>query len=383
VRAGAGAGAARFPVRPFGRGGAGAMTAVLSPGHLRLTPGVPLPTVQGGRPDLAARLARGRRAADLPALLGALYTLCSHAHRSTARRAVAAAFGQPARCSIDERQALRAATARDQVLRLVHDWPRLLGTPDAGGTLAQRLADCPLWNDKLPAADRMAALRGWLERRWLHRPLTPWLARHATDPAGWPRRWCLDAPSPLATLLRHEQASSSLALTGSRPLAVLARPHGTGNDIDAGMADLAAAMSTRPDFCARPTWRGTPAETGPWTRAHDSTAVPAHSAWERLVARLVDVLRLDRDGAWPAGAPRAARWPRRRRAGDRLPGARTHRVELPPAWRAGAGLVDLARTAGRGAGAAAGRGLRPLRGLRDRSAAGARPCMNSAWPVAS
>ena len=94
------------------------MTAVLSPGHLRLTPGVPLPPVQGGRPDLAARLARGRRAADLPALLGALYTLCSHAHRSTARRAVAAAFGQPARCSIDERQALRAATARDQVLRL-------------------------------------------------------------------------------------------------------------------------------------------------------------------------------------------------------------------------------------------------------------------------
>ncbi|MBC7208392.1 MAG: hydrogenase formation protein, partial [Methyloversatilis sp.] len=63
-------------------------------GVLRVQPGAQRPAaLSGQRPDWAARLAVGRPAQSLPDLLGAVFSLCSHAHRLCARAAVDAALG--------------------------------------------------------------------------------------------------------------------------------------------------------------------------------------------------------------------------------------------------------------------------------------------------
>jgi hypothetical protein len=136
-------------------------------GAVRLRAFGPLPTIASSRPELVPRLAPGKPADALPDLLAALHSLCAQAHRLTARRAVAAA-----RDRLDgldraaEAESLRLATARDQLLRIVHDWPRQLpgATPsglsdsarDAAAALLLR--SCPLWRQDWPAPDRLAAL---------------------------------------------------------------------------------------------------------------------------------------------------------------------------------------------------------------------------------
>ena len=96
-------------------------------GRMHLRPGVAPPAaIHSTRPDLLPRLAPGRRAGEMPALLGAVFTLCAAAHRLTAIAAIRAARGEPADDPAAAAQTLRLATAREQILRIDHDWPRLL-----------------------------------------------------------------------------------------------------------------------------------------------------------------------------------------------------------------------------------------------------------------
>ncbi|WP_341892089.1 hypothetical protein [Variovorax sp. YR752] len=277
-------------------------------GSVRLHPGSAGPAISGARPLLASRVARGRAAAELPAVLGALFTLCSHAHRSTAHRAVSAALGDPALSTPADRSALRAATARDQILRIAHDWHRLLpGAP--AGEPALTLRSCPLWREDFGAAEQMAALPEWLAHRWLMEPLHSWLAAHEADPPGHVQRWCEQADTPPARLLRTQRRALQALATPAQPLRLLDQPL-------AQMPRLAQRMAEEPGFCARPDWHGVPAETGPWTRSVDPLPLPLHNAWMRLIARLVDVLRLaapsGRDwlaeGALPLAPGEAIAW---------------------------------------------------------------------------
>lgn len=266
-------------------------------GRVRLQPGVSGAGITSSRPRLAAQLARGRRADELPALLGSLFSLCSHAQRATARRAVAAALGREAVCDADEHRALRAATAREQVLRIALDWPRLLPGPRVVDPAAL-LQDCPLLRPELDETQRLAALPGWLAERWLARPVADWLQRHEADPHTWAHRWCEDTDVAPARLLRAHAAPLQHLLTPSRPLHLLAQPLAT-------LPRLARRIAEEPDFCAAPDWLGEPAETGPWTRIKDGAPRPLHNAWMRLIARLVDLLRLaapDGDERLAAGA---------------------------------------------------------------------------------
>lgn len=259
-------------------------------GRVRLRPGRPLPTIHNERPLLAERIAPGRRAEELPDLLGALFTLCSHAQRATARRAVAAAQGMAAVSSPAQRQALRAATAREQVLRIVHDWPRLL----PGATLGEPallLRSCPLFRDELPVEQRLAELPGWLAHHWLSCSVERWLQHFGAEPEAWPLRWCRTLETPPARLLRTQAEALWRLATPARPLALLNQPL-------AHMPRLARRLAGQPGFCLAPHWLGEPAETGPWTRVNDPVPWPLHNAGMRLIARLVDVLRL----AAPDGA---------------------------------------------------------------------------------
>lgn len=275
------------------------MSAASFAGEVRLRPGRPLPTVHNTRPDIAGALTRGRKAADLPAVLAGVFSMCSHAHRLTASHAVAAARGEPLDTSTADHQALQASTAREHLLRIAHDWPRQLDGISIGMATAD-LRGCPLWRESLPVAARLDALPQWLETQWLAMPVQDWLARHDEDPQRWAIQWSETQreSSPIAALLCRHRAD---AIDAHAPAAPLVLPLQTVSAHDT-MTALAERIAAQPRFCAEPDWNGRPAETGPWTRSLDANAPLPDNAWMRLIARLVDLLRL----AGPAGSARLA-----------------------------------------------------------------------------
>ncbi len=263
-------------------------------GRMRLRPGQGLPAIASSRPMLAARVARGRPARELPGTLAALFTLCAHAHRATAQRAVAAAQGEAALSGAAERQRLQIGTAREHVLRIAQEWHRLLpGAPAAEPML--QLRSCPLWREDLSLDEQIDELPRWLAHHWLGEPPESWLAAHRVDPTAWAAHWCEHAGTAPARLLRGQRQALQAIATPARPLRLLDAPLTT-------LPRLARRMAEEADFCARPDWMGLPAETGPWTRLVDPPSVPLHNAWMRLVARLVDLLQLAR----PDGRERLA-----------------------------------------------------------------------------
>ena len=253
-------------------------------GRLRLWPGAAAgqPAVLSSRPDLLPRLAPGRPARQMPDLLAAVFSLCGHAHRWTAQRALAAALPSaepdPATASVHGH---RVASLREHLLRISQDWPRLLpGLPAAAAALPGLLASCPLW----PQA-RLDALPAWLQTAWLDGlPPATWLQAQDTDPGGWVARWAAQADGPLAALLRSQQAPCQALEAPGPSLCLLDQPAIT-------LPMLARQMS-EPGYCAQPHWQGEHPDTGPWHRRSQPQRHPATTAWDRLLARLVETLRL-------------------------------------------------------------------------------------------
>jgi hypothetical protein len=243
-------------------------------GVLRVQPGAARPhALSGTRPDWAATLARGRPAHTLPTLLGAVFNLCSHAHRQCARAAVDAARGvQPAATGT-----LRGETLREHLRRVLIDWPAL----SASGVRAdaqRALSTCPALRPDGGDAD----MAGWLQRHLLGAEPARWLAACRRDPQRALIDWRDAAPSWLARLLRD------LAPLADRPLPADAPLHVHADD-DALRA-LARALARDPAFSRRPHLAGRCAETGCWTRLDD--AVLPDSASGRLAARLVELVTL-------------------------------------------------------------------------------------------
>jgi len=243
-----------------------AIESLLSAVQLRAGPGCTI--TRDATPDWAARIAQGRPAALLPELMAGSHALCAHGHRLAAQLAVQAALGRAAAPDGAARQALQRAVLREQLLRIAHDWPRLLGERAANGL---PLDGAPLWLQGLEPEVQLAQLPGWLEQRWLGRTLAQLLHALTGDDGSAALRWARSTGSALAHLLA-EHLPPALALhTPQRPLR---EP-----------ATVSIPERKVPD-------------TGPWCRHHDPRPAPAHNAGMRLIARLVDVLRL----AAPAGA---------------------------------------------------------------------------------
>jgi hypothetical protein len=277
-------------------------------GRLTLRPGR-MPSLACERPVLGpallGRLTRGRRAAMLPDLLGSLFTLCAHAHRLTARRAVLAACGRPVAEAERRRDALAIGlhAAREHLQRLAIDWPRL-GAVDAGDA-ARWIRDAPviamaaalspqqeaLWRDAA------TALPQWLERRLFGMAPSDWLVRWRAEQGDWLDRWSQQHPHPVTHVLRAVRPQAQSLRWRSVPLDVTA--HG-----EAGWRELAAAIAADPGFAGRPLWQGAPAETGPWTR--QGANEPMDSAWDRLGARLADLARIAAGTGLACGALRLA-----------------------------------------------------------------------------
>lgn len=273
-------------------------------GKLRLRPGSAEP-VRCERPVVAAammrKLTQGRRAQLLPDLLGALFTLCSGAHRLVSRRAVLAALAEPgephtsatAGASSDAHQSrlLALLSARDHLQRLALDLP---GQWPVDGVAADpgwlRLA--PVWTlvsgSELPALESQqaaaAALPRWLEQRLLGMPPAQWLANWHDQPEQWLADWAAGRDHPLARWYRGVRQTAQATYLPCRPLDVLA--HG-----EPGLRQLAGQLAREPGFTEQPHWQGAPAETGAWTRLRASAA-PDMSLWHRLGARLAEVVTL-------------------------------------------------------------------------------------------
>jgi len=225
------------------------------PLRLRLQPGRRDAIVRSPRPDLPALLTVGQPAALLAARMAGLHALCAHGHRLAAALALRAARGEPASCSTAERRALQHAVAREQLLRIAHDWPRLLpGAPP----VAPSLHGCPLWDATRVPSQQLQALPAWLQQRWLQWPVAELCTALDDDPAGQALAWAHAASTALAALLA----------------AVLPR---------------AFALPTPRSGFSVP-------DTGAWKRRHDGRRAAADNAGMRLIARLHDLLRLARPG---------------------------------------------------------------------------------------
>jgi hypothetical protein len=266
-------------------------------GRVRMCPG-PLqpgrPTLHSTRPDWVPRLSAGRPAAQLPTLLASVFTLCGHAHHWTSRRAIAAAQGHALAAAPEDVQRHRLATLREHVLRISHDWPLLLPGAARQPDVALLLRACPVWREDLPVADRLADLPDWLAQKWLGQPVADWLRAHEDAPATWAARWAERHRSPLARLLHSQHAALTALDTPALALDVL------GESTAITLPMLARQMAV-PGYCAQPVWQGEVPDTGPWSRHADPLRSPARSAWDRLLARLVEVLRLAEPNAQGVG----------------------------------------------------------------------------------
>lgn len=255
-------------------------------GTLCVSPGAPLPTIRSTRRAWATRIARGRAAAALPALLGSVYALCGGAHRVAAQRAVAAARGVAVHDdgaeAAAQRQLLRHDTLREHLRRLWLDAPG--GCPGLAAPDPQVLAGCPALHD----AAAVDGARGWVEAQVFGAPVDEWLAGWRDDPRAHAAHWAAGAatwPARWLGVVRHAMPRRPLRV---QPLLVHAS--------DGELLRLAARLRDEADFAQAPTWRGRTAETGTWTRLADDLggerAPLFDEPWMRHAARVADVARL-------------------------------------------------------------------------------------------
>lgn len=270
-------------------------------GRVILRPGQQVPgrpTITSTRPDWVMRLAQGRQAAHLPHLLASVFTLCGHAHHWASRRAIQAAQGQALAADPIDIQRHQLATLREHLLRISHDWPRWL--PDArpmpDATLLLRT--CPVWREDLAPQDRLHALPEWLAQKWLGQPVELWLLAYDSAGPAWVAQWLRQARTPLARLLLDQMPLLAALQAPTLGVDLLNPAHPV-------LMPLLARQMTEPGFCARPHWQGGVPDTGPWSRHADVRRRSVRTAWDRLLARLVEVLRLAQE---PAHGPGGSNW---------------------------------------------------------------------------
>ncbi len=274
-------------------------------GQYQLRPGRQ-PGVAGGRPVLdegvLARLLRGKTGTEATRNLGAVFTLCAHAHRRTSELALSAALnGAPAPGPAHPDLPLCLETARDHLRSMALDWMRRLPDAQASAPDLAWLKDCPLAlvakpsaSDKTSAVDQLSHLKVWLEERLLGTSVGQWLDAHATPEVF--AAWC------------HAQANR---LTPARYLSqcypAASAMHIQANDLDilnqdaalqaAQLTELAHALVTQTHFAQVPTWRGQCAENGPWTRLRHRAERAQHShlprsVWSRMAVRWLELLEI-------------------------------------------------------------------------------------------
>lgn len=248
------------------------------------------PRLVNERPDVVQTLSHGKPASALPGLLSALFSVCGHAQRLTAERAVQAALGVVTPLGAADATLLQAETLREHLRRLWLDWPCwLLGASGLGDAALQTLATCPAMKPgpatwALPGVPEAEALRAWLSAHVF-----------GQDPMSWLRTWQADGETALAIWAAQTDTSPALLMRAAQPWAQGLRQAARPLVFTEGPAlrALVDALATQPGFARAPSWDGAPAETGPWCRQHEAhTLTGPLSLWSRMGGRLADLARL-------------------------------------------------------------------------------------------
>ena len=287
--------------------------------------------IASSRPQLAQKLMAGRGPAEAADLAGLIFSLCGRAQKVAAQAACEAAQGiVPAGdvLAVRERQVL-VELAQEHAWRLLLNWPEQAGlSPDMPSLLKLRQA----------AAEpgRFAeALDGLLGTVLLGEAPGRWLARDLAAFDAWRR----DGRSLVARLFAELGEGVDPGVSRCALLPPLA-------DLEAeSVRALARLALDDAAFCARPVWRGEPAETGALAR---TAAHPLLAAWidrrgrgagARLLARLLELAELPaRLRGAQVGAPSVVRaWRLEENVG--LAGVETSRGLLIHVVRLGAGKV--------------------------------------------
>ncbi len=329
------------------------------------------------RPRLAARLFTGRRAAEAPALAGALYAICARSQAAAAEAAVEAAQGEGEDAARrDARDArIAAETIHEHAWRLLVDWPRLAGRAPEVARLAQgrsrlapRLAARP--GAALDAArDETVA---WAREALFGVSPREFLAVESLEAL---HRWLASAETPAAALARLVLAERAALGAGDVEYLPPAAPTWIARG-------LAPALDADPGFDDRPHWQGGARETGALARTAGHPLVAAAvGAWgrgvgARLVARLVETAAAleafgGRHGAVDLGEGSAIAWAETAR------GLLVHRVGVEDGRIAGYRIVAPTEWNFHPDGAFA----RGVRGLAAADEAGAEAAVR--WIVAS
>lgn len=274
-------------------------TAMNLAGRYTLHPGM-APSIEGHRPVMGdgvlGRLLRGQQGEPVAHKLAQVFSLCSHAHRRTARLALNAANpGLETPLPEQPPVLLWLETARDHLRSIAMACPqRQTGQPLASDHV-NWLRNCPLSlgvvaqaSHENDAWEALTQLRRWLEDSLLGQPVGSWLIRHREpDALG---SWCRShAPSlPPAQLLHTWYLQTRDMVPAPRSLDLL---NTNPAQQAAAMTDMAQAMAGTTNFVQRPTWLGQCAETGPWTRLRhrNKTATAAQTTWTRLSARWMEL----------------------------------------------------------------------------------------------
>lgn len=244
--------------------------------------------VESRRPD-AARLLRGKTAAEVLALMPRLFSLCGQAQRAVAAAALDAAAGRPLALPGGLGETLRREAIGEHLWRLLIDWPERLA-PEAGAS--------PSGNPLPPTA---AAARAVQKK-----------ADNATF-AHWYRRLRGPEPAPELAAALAAGIGADVFTTlhdrlppWERPLACVPQ-FLPGFDV-ALASELFAAPAA--SFAATPTWSGSAAEVGALARfaAHPELLALSgqrHGLAARLSARWL-ALRADFVALGAAAADAAA-----------------------------------------------------------------------------
>lgn len=249
-------------------------------GVLRLRPGQVRPgSVLNHRPDWAGTLARGKPAAAVPGLLASLYSLCGHAHRLCSQMALRVAEQGAVASDAEAARALQLETLCEHVRRIGLDWPGALASA-AAGDAALSLRCCPVLRSR--EADARDT-RLWLQRHLLGMPAADWLRCWEARPDWW-ADWSAAGHGWLPALVRSARPAADWPAAAAEPLHVHAGA--------VSLRQLAACLREAPGYTRQPRWQDGCAETGSWTRLHEAARRLPTTPWQRLGARVAELVRL-------------------------------------------------------------------------------------------
>jgi coenzyme F420-reducing hydrogenase alpha subunit len=234
-------------------------------------------SVKSDRPLAADRLLSGRTPDEALALLPNLYSICGRSHAVVAAAALDAALGDTPGQAIHRRREreLAAETAGEHALRLLFDWPRLLGGEADVALLARvrsLLASATMSEASWGAA--RDALIGMTEARLLGLSLDSWLEQFSSSEwLAWARSGRTDVGRTLAGL-------AALPAWHAEPIQMLSRPLRS-----VFVEDIATRALADPGFAALPEIGGAPAECGALARSLQHPAVRDLARHDLIAAR--------------------------------------------------------------------------------------------------